>query len=330
MRRDPKLEELDPYSHDLIAEFAMQAEVGDATRTKYWTHLRAFTLWLLDVGHHRGDRGALLTAETADVQRFIAHLRTAAPDDASRSALSPSTRKNYLASLRSFYRFCVAVGLRATDPTSMVKTPRVVTRPGLHLSAGEIRRLLDAPGTPRERIQTYLLVFTAARTGELRALRWNDIDFHRRTMLLTGKGGRSRTIDIHPLLMVELRRWHVHQDDEAEVNAFLRVARQNPSTDFVLLTSRGRPVQGSTIYRQLKRRACEIGLHPLERGKHEHRSLVSPHALRRSFATQLLNKGLPIDAVADVLGHASLDTTRRHYAFSDNERRRMTIEAFSA
>jgi integrase/recombinase XerC len=330
MRRDPDLQDRDPYSHDLVVEFTMQAEVGAATRIKYWTHLRAFTIWLLGAGRRAGDHGVLLAADTADVQRFMAHLRAAALENSSRSALSPSTRKNYLASLRSFYRFCVAVGLVETDPTVMVRTPRVVTTPGLYLSASEIRRLLDAPGTPRERIQTYLLVFTAARSGELRALRWDDIDLHGRTMRLTGKGGRSRTIDIHPLLMVELRRWHVHQDHEAEGNASVRAARADPSTDFVLITSRGRPVQTSTIYRQLKRRACEVGLHPLEPGKHEHRSLVSPHALRRSFATQLLNKGLPIDAVADVLGHASLDTTRRHYAFSDDERRRMTIEAFTA
>lgn len=329
MRRDPVLQDRDPYSHDLIVEFTMQAEVGAATQIKYWTHLRVFTLWLLGAGRRAGDHGVLLVAGTADVQRFMAHLRTATLDS-SRTALSPSTRKNYLASLRSFYRYCVAVGLVSSDPTVMVRTPRVVTTPGLHLSAVEIRRLLDAPGTPRERIQTYLLVFTAARSGELRTLRWDDIDFHRRTIRLTGKGNRSRTIDIHPLLMAELRRWHAYQDHEAERNSSLRTARMDPSTDFVLVTSRGKPVQGSTIYRQLKRRACEIGLHPLERGKHEHRSLVSPHALRRSFATQLLNKGIPIDAVADVLGHASLDTTRRHYAFSDDERRRMTIEAFTA
>jgi integrase len=55
---------------------------------------------------------------------------------------------------------------------------------------------------------------------------------------------------------------------------------------------------------------------------------VSPHALRRSFATILLDQGHPIDAIADVLGHASIDTTRQHYAFASNARRRATILAY--
>lgn len=61
----------------------------------------------------------------------------------------------------------------------------------------------------------------------------------------------------------------------------------------------------------------------------ECRSQVSPHVLRRTFATLQLNDGQPLDAVADVLGHESVDTTRKHYAFSSNERRRATIMSYS-
>ena len=60
----------------------------------------------------------------------------------------------------------------------------------------------------------------------------------------------------------------------------------------------------------------------------EWRSEVTPHTLRRTFATILLNSGNPLDAVADVLGHESVDTTRRHYAFASDERRRQTIHSF--
>jgi len=96
----------------------------------------------------------------------------------------------------------------------------------------------------------------------------------------------------------------------------------------VLLSRTGRQLAPGAIAKQLKRRAARAGLYELE-GKHrEHRSRVSPHALRRTFATLLLNDGHHLDAVADVLGHSSVDTTRNHYAFSSNARRRRTIEAF--
>ena len=311
-------------SRELIAEFIYGAEVGDASRVKYRTHLVAFTQWLFANGSSP-DTPVLLLATTADVHRFMGSLR--APDRVG-GALSASTRKNYLGSLRSFYRYCASVGLVSADPTVPVRTPRVARTPGMHLTLEELRRLLSVNTDARDRIQTYLLVYTAARSGELRLLRWRDVDFSARTILVRGKRGRVRVIDIHPALAAELRRWFVHQEVAAERSPVIAAARGNPETDFVLLTSCGNPVPASTFYRQLKRRACLAGLYPLERTGREYRSAVSPHALRRSFATLLLNDGHSIDAVADVLGHASLNTTRDHYAFSTSARRRATIEAF--
>lgn len=315
---------------ELITEFVVHADVTDATRVKYRTHLGAFVDWLGTYGCHPSRSGPLLLqAEPVDAQRFMTHLREGREAGASGAELSASTRKNYLASLRSFYRYSVSVKLTQSDPTSGIRAPRVMRTPGICLTAEELRRLLRVGGPARDRIQTYLLVFTAARSGELRNLRWSDIDIINRTMRVRGKGGRYRVIDIHPELMVELNRWHVHLDHTALHSPAIANARRDPQTNFVLLTRTGKQVRPSTLYRQLKRRAFLADLYPLEAKGKEYRSKVSPHALRRSFATLLLNEGHPIDAVADVLGHASLDTTRAHYAFSSNARRRATIEAFN-
>lgn len=312
-------------SRELILEFAHTSDVTDACRAKYRTHLSAFAEWLL-AGGADSALPVILRASTADVHGFMTSLRQ--PDRAG-GPLSASTRKNYLCSLRSFYRYCVDVRLIASDPSAAVRTPRVPHMPGVHLSADELRSLLSVNTDPRDRIQTYLMVYTGARSGELRNLRWQDVDFTARTILLYGKGGRVRVVDIHPALGGELRRWFVHQEVAAERSAMIAAVRRDPSTDFVLLTKSGKPVPASTFSRQLKRRACLAGLHVLERSGREYRSAVSPHALRRSFATLLLNDGHPIDAVADILGHASLNTTRDHYAFSADARRRATIEAFA-
>jgi hypothetical protein len=144
----------------------------------------------------------------------------------------------------------------------------------------------------------------------------------------TPKGDEDRLIFTHPRLKPELRRWALRQDNRAAHDGEYRAIRANPDTDFVLVTRTGKQIPDTAIHKQLKRRAVEAGLYPLEPAHREHRSLVTPHALRRTFATILLNDGEHIDAVADVLGHESVDTTHKHYAFASEERRRATINAF--
>jgi integrase/recombinase XerD len=170
-------------------------------------------------------------------------------------------------------------------------------------------------------------VFTAARVNELRCLRWDDVDLRTRTIMLRTKGGGHHVVDIHPRLLVELRRWNLHQGQQSETNPQLAAALIDPERAYVLLTRTGRQLAKGAIAKQLKRRATAAGIHALQPAHNEHRSKVSPHAIRRSVATMLLNSGEPIDAVADVLHHRQLDTTRRHYAFASNHRRKATIQA---
>lgn len=97
---------------------------------------------------------------------------------------------------------CVVV----VDTSASIKPPRVQPRPGL--DAGEGRALLVAPGcTQRERIQTCLLVYAAARSDELRRPRWSGIDFARSTIARVGNRGKVCIIDVHPHLLAALRRW---------------------------------------------------------------------------------------------------------------------------
>ncbi len=319
---------------ELIAEFVAQADVAETTRVAYRTHLREFAAWLV---HPRTTRttgaGSLIDARRADVARFMAYLQSGDRYAAAKSPRlaklpSASTRKSFLASVRRFYRYLLSVELVESDPTYAIDRPKVRTRPGLTLTAEQLRALLDAPGAPRDRVQVYLLVYTAARMNEIRTLRWQEVDLDGRVMRLHGKGDKYRTIDIHPRLAPELRRYRIWQDEQAERNPAIREALARPETNFVLLTRNGRQLGDTAIYKQLMRRACLAGLFPLGKKHREHRSQVTPHALRRTFATLLLNDGHHIDAVADVLGHESIDTTRRHYAFSSSERRKATIESF--
>lgn len=320
----------------LIEEFIAQAEVGKTTRTKYRSQLGEFRAWLT---HPRGGGAgavSLTDARRADVVRFASYLiegdrfASTGHHKVKLGAASPSTRKSFLASLRNFYRYLMSIDLVEGDPTEGVKRPTVKVQPGLRLTADELRRLLAVPGKPRERIQAFLLAYTAARVNEIRGLRWKDVSFQEGALLLHGKGDTYRVISIHPRLMPELRRWYLGQEVQAQKYPKMMEARANEETNYVLMTRNGRPPQSNGINQQLKNRAVAAGLHVLEPSSRGcGRSRISPHALRRTFATLLLNDGHHLDAVADVLGHVNLDTTRKHYAFSSSERVRATVEGFS-
>ena len=316
----------------LIAEFIAVSPSSESTKLRYATQIGEFREWLAHPQTERTGSTALLAARRADIVRFIAYLasgdRYAAPrtvPDRSR-VLSDSARKNYMSALHSFYKHLVTLELADKNPTEDVARPRVRVRPGVRLTAVELRRFLDAPGSPRDRVQAYLLAYTGCRLNEIRCLRWSDVDFNEGTLMVLGKRDKYRVVDIHSRLVPELRRWRMYQDARAERDPRVAQARSNPDADFVLLSRTGQQLSASAICKQIKRRATVAGLYVKSPKHGECRSAVSPHVLRRTLASLLLNDGHHLDAVADVLGHESVDTTRKHYAFSSNARRRATIE----
>jgi len=317
---------------DLITEFCAQADVTDATRTKYRFHLTEFAQWLEHPKSRSSAGGGLENATKADVVRHMAYLLAGdrfASTQAAGTTLCAASRKSVIGSLQAFYRYTVDVAICDVDPVRGVERPKTPVRRGHCLTASEVRRLLAVPGKPRDRIQTYLLTYTGARAGELRDLRWHDIDFPERTILLRGKSPRPRVIDIHPRLMSELRRWFLYVEQRAEYNPAIAIALRDPDSDFVLTTNTGRQIAKTAIWKQLKDRAVRAGLGEKDPQTGQVRSKVTPHTMRRTFATILLNDGHHLDAVADVLGHESVDTTRKHYAFSSNARRRATIYGYN-
>lgn len=318
----------------LIREYIGQADIAATTKQRQGTQLNEFLVWLNHPkGGHGGTPTSILEARRADVVRFLAYLKggdrfAAPPNPLRKGTLDASTRKNFLAAMRSFYKYLRSIELVQADPTDAVARPKAPIRPGGRLTADELRQLLAVQGSPRDRIQTYLLAFTGARVSELRSLRWRDVSFEEGTLAFHGKGDKWRIVYIHPRLMPELRRWKLRQDALSERHPELAALRKNPDTDWVLVTPKGKQLPVAAIYKQLKRRAAKAGLYVLEPKHREHRSEVTPHWLRRTFATILLNEGEHIDAVADVLGHAYVDTTRRHYAFASDARKKATIDAF--
>jgi integrase/recombinase XerD len=329
-------------NESLVRDFVRGSEtIGSATQEKYAQHLYEFAEWLAE------ERGvSLLKARRPDVKRFMTYLKGSArmERDAQRpspcgwkGALAPSTRKSFLAAIRELWRYCNQMEYTELDPTMGIETPKVEHVPGLTLTREEIRRFLDAPGSERDRVQAYLLVYTAARSSAIRFLRWEDVDFGTEEIRVRSKGGKTTAIPMHPQLKAALLRWRGAQRREAEVRAAdgktgMADALEDPDTAYVLLTRTGLPLAHSTVAKQVKWRAARAGL--VRHGAKalvggENKSKLHPHALRRSWASIALNAGAALEDIADMLQHASIDTTRKHYAFTSSERKRRIAHSFN-
>ncbi len=328
-------EDVPRTDRELIAEFIAQSPHGESTRVRYATQLGEFAAWLAHPRTQRKESDGLTSVSRPDVVRFKAYLvsgdRYAAAStvrDRSR-VLGASAVKNHICAVQGLFKYLVVVEIVERNPTEGVDRPRVKVRPGLLLSREEVRAFLDARGRPREDVAAFVLAYTAVRLDSLRALRWQDVDLDAGTVAIKAKRDKYLVLDLHPELRAELRCYRVHLLDLADRNPHVREALANPDTAYLLLTRNGRPFTKRSLYAMVKHRANRAGLY-VEKPMHgERRSRVSPHVLRRTFATLQLNDGHPLDAVADVLGHESVDTTRKHYAFSSNERRRATIMSYS-
>ena len=317
---------------ELLDEFVAMAERKQATLYKYSVHLEEFIAWL------EGQGLTLLSAQRRDVARYLAYLKGETRvwrDSKKRPVCRPldaSSRKGVLAAIRAFYRHCAVMNYIAHDPTFGIETPKVRIKRGIVLTKAELRQFLDAPGSPRCRVQAYLEVYTAGRAGSIRDILWKDVDFERNVIHFNAKFDNDYTLPMHPQLRAALLRWREEQREEAERRPKIAHALANPETAWVLLTRNGKQLSHSTLGKMVKWRAARAGLYPHPPGSevpYENKSQLSPHALRRSFAVLMRSAGTPLEDIADVLNQKDLNTTRDHYAYTDTPEMRRTINAFT-
>ena len=242
-------------------------------------------------------RGILKAAQVDDivVRSFIASVSasTHGPDEAPYKATSVS---RVLSAVRSFHRFLVGEGIAAQDPTREVVRPRV-PRPLPHpLGVEEVRRLIEAPdrSTPtglRDRAILEVLYGAGVRVSELTGLDVDDLDLEGGFVRVVGKGGKEREVPIG-------------RHAQHAVGTYLTRARPSlvdqRTRGALFLNTRGGRLSRQACAKLLGSYASRVGI-----GRR-----VSPHDLRHSFATHLLEGGADVRVVQELLGHASVATTQ--------------------
>ncbi|NIA20903.1 MAG: tyrosine recombinase XerC [Anaerolineaceae bacterium] len=232
---------------------------------------------------------ALKAVDVMTLRRYLARLREV--------NYSRATIARKLATLRSFYKFLVRTGELADSPVQVIRTPKQERRLPKFLDPDEIERLLEAPKggdllTLRDRAILETLYSTGMRVSEACQLNIEDLDTFGEVARVRGKGKKERLAPIGSYALKAIRNYLQARQGDPNSAAFDR----RP----LFLNRHGKRLSQRSVRRKLAKYLAEAGLDPS----------VSPHTLRHSFATHMLNRGADLRAVQELLGHRSLSTTQ--------------------
>ena len=271
---------------DVLREFlaALQTERGASPHTlaAYRRDLAGFTAFLSRRGRAVG------AASLGDLSEYLAELR--------RRGLGARSAARHVSAVRGLYRFLLAAGAIRRDPTEHLESPRPPRRLPRTLSIEDAAALVESPDLSapeglRDRAMLELLYASGLRASECLALRLEDLNIAAGYVMATGKGNRQRLVPVGAQALKWVERYALTSRP-----AFVK--RGDSGALFV--NRYGRPLSRQALWMVIKRAGRRAGV----------RSTVSPHTLRHSFASHLLERGADLRSVQAMLGHADIATTQ--------------------
>ncbi len=270
---------------DFLDHIRLNRNVSAHTVAAYESDLSQFIAFAAEKS---GRRSALAPThlDLALIRGFLGDLH--------RRRQSRATVARKVSAVRSFFRYLRREGFVESDPAALVVAPKREEKVPAHLSVDEMSQLLDAPdgSTPlgrRDRAILELFYASGIRLSELGALDLEDVDVSGRMVRVMGKGRKERIVPFNQMASAALRAW-------------LKDRVALTQGDALFVNARGGRLTGRSVQRLLARyvRSCST------------RFGISPHALRHSFATHLLQAGADLRAIQELLGHVQLSTTQRY------------------
>ena len=224
------------------------------------------------------------------LRQYLAHLM--------KLEIRKSSIARKLSTLRTFFKYLNRQGVLAANPARLVATPRREKRLPAVLTTDDAQRLMEAPREKKEgghgaelrdRAVLETLYSTGIRASELIGMNHEDIDRHDRLIRIRGKGRKERVVPVGPKAL-------------DAIDAYVRSKSSGAEPSAVFSGPTGKRLTARTVQRILENYRKKLGL----------RQKASPHTLRHSFATHMLESGADLRAIQELLGHASLSTTQRY------------------
>lgn len=286
----------------------------------------ALRLFLEYLAVEKGLAPNTILSYSRDLRKFLAFLGKKAPawdavgeetlirfiHQESRGGLSARSMARLISALKSFFRFLVLSGFMKKDPTAGLSSPSTWLALPKVLTVAEVEALLGAadektPQGVRDRAMLEVLYGSGLRVSELVALKPADVNLDDGFIICRGKGGKERIVPLGGAACGAVRKYL------AEV----RPRFEAGPSPFLFLTRRGRGFTRQGFWKQLRQYA----------GKARLAAKISPHVLRHSFATHLLERGADLRSVQLMLGHSQITTTQI-YTHVSRERLRRVYEKF--
>jgi integrase/recombinase XerC len=215
---------------------------------------------------------------------------------------SAATMARKIATLRSFYKWAERRGLATSNPMTLIRTPRQGKRLPKAITVEQVEKLLATPGEAdtlgrRDRAMLETLYSTGLRVSELVGLNFRDLDLATETLHIRGKGRKDRVVPLGSHAIQSIARYlECAKADPQFADAWKNEAGTQP----LFLNKHGGRLSSRSVRRKLDKYLKMAGLDPT----------ISPHTLRHSFATHLLDNGADLRSVQELLGHQSLSTTQ--------------------
>jgi integrase/recombinase XerC len=289
---------------DFIKYLSLEKHYSQNTVRGYQADLYSFCVHLLGNRRHEGldeheDFSAeeaqlissrIISAQTAQLRSYLASL--------SLGSYSKRSISRKVASTRSFYKFLFKRGVIDKNPASLLRSPKGDKKLPKFMEYDQIEKLLNTPPQDswlglRDRAILETIYSCGLRISELVGIDVEDIDFVNQVIIVTGKGKKQRLCPLGSHAVYAIESYIHTRNRDADF-------KHNPDPKALFLNKHGQRISDRSIRRNLDGYLREAGLE----------SSISPHTLRHSFATHILNNGADLRSVQELLGHKSLSTTQ--------------------
>ena len=276
---------MDIYIEKYLDYLKYERKLANNTYLSYYYNLKQFALFF--------ENKNILKLTTNDIRDFLYQER-----------ITAKTRAHYLTVITSLYNFLIENNYTIINPTETIKLPKLDKKLPEYLTIEEVDRILNIiPTKPidyRNIAMLETIYASGLRVSELVNLKMNNIDFDECIIRIYGKGSKERIVPINDSSRKAL---------ETYINDYRSFLLKTKDSDYVFINNFGTPISRQGFFKILKKVCNENGIN-----KH-----VSPHTLRHSFATHLLNNGADLRVIQELLGHCNLTTTQI-YSHLSNEK----------
>lgn len=244
----------------------------------------------------------ILTLSSKDIERFISGLN-----------LESSSVANYLSAFKTFYNYYIKIGKININPIDKVDSPKLSKHLPTFLTVDEVDKLLDIEikdaFSARNKSLLELLYATGLRISELINLEFKNIDLNDCIVRIMGKGSKERIVPINDLAIKYLKIY---------VKDYRHKLVKTEQNNYVYLNNHGKKMTRQGVFKMIKKRTLETGI----------KKDVSPHTLRHSIATHMLENGADLRIIQEFLGHESIGTTQIYTHLTNQKLKNDYMEYF--